>query len=116
VTNIDEILRFVTTKKPRKPKIANLKFESFTLKLWPKLIHKIDSRKEIANTYLSGVSSSSDEFCFLCSSQPGGKNKELKKYRYLSLLVHLGSKHNCILDFAGPDLLQQLQGFNVYKQ
>jgi hypothetical protein len=74
-------------------------------------------RKEIANSYLNGIgTNSASELCFLCASQPGSQNKDPKKYRYLSLLVHLGSKHNCILDFAGSALLEQLQSFNVYRQ
>lgn len=71
-------------------------------------------RKELAQSFMAGISNNAESLCFMCPNRSDGKDG--KMYKYLSLLVHLGSKHNCILEFASGELLEQLKSFNVSRQ
>lgn len=71
-------------------------------------------RFQISAAYMSNYPSGSTELtCSVCSSRGQEAGKVYKSF--YAIIVHLGSRHNCILDFAEEPLKAQLLNFNVYK-
>jgi hypothetical protein len=51
--------------------------------------------------------------CSVCNSRGEDSGRVYKSF--YAIIVHLGSKHNCVLDFADEALRAQLHSFNVFK-
>jgi hypothetical protein len=58
-------------------------------------------------------SGSGELVCSICQSRGEDSGRAYKSF--YAIIVHLGSKHNCILDFAEGALKEQLHTFNVFK-
>ncbi len=69
---------------------------------------------QIFALYLPNFPNASTELtCSLCDSQNENRGRNFKSQ--YALIVHLGSKHNVIVDFADETLGAQLQQYSVYK-
>lgn len=69
---------------------------------------------QISAAYMSNYPNGSSELtCSICNSRGEDRGRVYKSF--YAIIVHLGSRHNCILDFADETLRSQLLTFNVYK-